>query len=1161
MKFIFAPRVLVTSLVVGLMASGSGATLAQSTVPAEPTTSMVRDALSQAAGFGDRSLIASVVENARLTPQRAGAIEATAVELRPDIADQIRRAVSAGRELAAAYPAASLAGVPGLAGAAVAPRADALPYPGGNPAIPRASLPEFQRNYSLDAMGVATALEQGLTGKGVVVGVIDTGIDMRPDGSVHPEFAGRIDPRSTSFLYWLNSDVVCQRRDTSQCPTFTDEQIEAAFQQGPTDTLDQGKHGTHVSGIIGAGQNGFGMQGVAPGAMILAVKAIQQGGNVVDDEGNVLSTQFLERCGPYEECQKIGGDEVEWTKGFAYLAQFRDVRVINGSFGPGPGDEDVSWDLGNAADQDELRREAVAMRGNLDAGQIIVMAAGNSRIDNPVYSENPSGGGLYPFIRPQNQNARNSAGALIYDDHGSGLDLSFVSPEALAAAEQADGIARGRIIVVVALDAYNQLASYSQMCGAAKEWCVSAPGGDKIALDDPSLGKQGDTAIYSTVPTNSYASYSGTSMASPNVAGAIAILIEAYPTFTPAEIVEILFMTAEDLGAPGVDAVYGWGLVRLDRALSVGPVGMTETGTYTVGEGGGDTTWMVDFTSQGALEKTGSGTLAVQNAATFQQASTVDGGTLSVNGSLTTPTLSVAQGGTLSGTGAVVSDVTVAGLLSPGNSPGTLTVTGDVTLTSTATTRIEVDGPGTGNGAGNFDRILVQGTGSVFTAGGTLAPVLRGIAGSATNTFTPTLGQSFVFVQAPSVAGSFAALTQPSAGLPGGTRFDVLYSPTALALAVTPLSYASLGAVGVAQTANERALGAAIDAARPAAGVRPSAASNDLYTILYSADAAGLDAGFSSLAGQVHAEMGTTAVRAVGRFADTLGDRQMGIAMNRLSARGTPFGTGEAWAAGEVAATDVGTSGGLSGYDVRATNGAVGADWRFGFGAAGFALSYEYADVSAGANGSGDVDTYQGGLYGTFDAGPVAFALRGGLSWGDLSTSRLTSLGSYAATASADGSGFGGFAEATAFHAFETPAVTVTPSATLGYRGFRRDAATETGSVFALTVPAETFTETQTTLAVALSHRFALANGVLLEPVASVGWRHDFGGIDRGTDLGLLGAAFSADGAEVGDDAFLGSLGLTAVASDRFALGASYQAEIRDNLTGHTFAAQASIRF
>ncbi len=55
--------------------------------------------------------------------------------------------------------------------------------------------------------------------------------------------------------------------------------------------------------------------------------------------------------------------------------------------------------------------------------------------------------------------------------------------------------------------------------------------------------------------------------------------------------------------------------------------------------------------------------------------------------------------------------------------------------------------------------------------------------------------------------------------------------------------------------------------------------------------------------------------------------------------------------------------------------------------------------------------------------------------------------------------------------------------------------------------------------------------------------------------------AVGNDGAGIGAGACLGRLGLTAVASDRLALGASYQAEIRDNLTSHTCSAEASFRF
>lgn len=1127
------------------------AAMAEPQQPSGTQNTALQTALSAAADHGDRSLIASIIENARLTPYRSAAIETVARELRPELSQAIRQAAAIGEHLSHLPPAASRS-ITG--GAAI--RANPTPFPGGDPNVPPTTLSEYQRNYSLDAMHADAALALGLTGKGVTVGVIDSGIDIRADGTMHPEFAGRIDPRSTSFLYWF---------DPSKLPKdWNDDDFYAAFVQGPTDSMDLDGHGSHVAGIIGAGQNGFGMQGVAPEATLLAVKAIAGVGTIPHDGGE-LSLVDIEYCGPSilkGGCDEIGGkDAAAETYAFQYLAQFPDVRVINGSFGPNPPRGAGNWDLGNEVDQGYMLAEAQTIRRNLDAGQIIVMAAGNGRIYSPVRSENPDGIGLYPFIQPANQGVRNKAGYLVYDDHGSGLDLSFTSAEALSAAEASDGKARGRIVVVVALDAYNQLASYSQMCGVAMNWCISAPGGDQVAVRFPDRGLPGDRGIYSTVPKDAYDYYSGTSMASPNVAGALAVLIEAYPSFTPAEIVNLMFVSAQDLGAPGVDDVYGWGLVRLDRALAAGPIGMNGSGAYTVGAGDIDTTWLVGFTGQGSLEKIGAGTLTVLDEVTFQKASSVEAGTLSVAGALTTPALAIARSGTLGGTGLVSADVTIAGTLAPGHSPGTLTVAGDVTLTPTATTRIEIDGPSTGAGAGSFDRLVVLGTDSTFTASGTLAPVLRGIAGGATNSFTPTLGQSFAFVQAPSIAGGFATLSQPDAGLPAATRFDVLYAPQTLALAVTPASYGDLSALGLSQTSNERALGAALDAVRPAAGVRPEADANDLFNALYSADALALDQGFASLTGQLQAEMATTAVRAVGRFADTLGERQMGLALGRLDATGTAYGTGEAWVAGEANATNVGGSQGIAGYDTRAGTVVLGLDWRLDAGVAGVAVSYEYADVSSAWNGSGDVDTYHGGVYGTFALGPAMLALRGGLTYGELSTARATMLGDTAATAGSKGHGLGGMAEATLFRAFEMSAATITPSATLGYRGFHRDALQETGSPFALSAPGQTFEETQATLALTASRRVELANGTVLEPVLGAGWRHDFGDLEQTAELDILGASFTAQGAPIGRDAFLGRIGLNARASERLVLGAAYEAEIRENLTAHSFNANATFRF
>ncbi|WP_292053279.1 MULTISPECIES: S8 family serine peptidase [unclassified Martelella] len=1120
---------------------------------ADQSSEAVRAALQEAIAFGRKSLLASIVENARLTPERADLIEAEARRLRPDLAASISKAVASGRHLASLFPEASVSGTVRTQPRASSPAARATPYPGGNPSIPKDALSEYQRNYSLDAMHVDAALEKGFTGKGVVVGVIDTGIALSPNGTVHPEFEGRVDPRSKSYLYWFDPSVEGEH--------LTQEQFEAAFEQGPDDPYDIDGHGTHVSGIIGAGRNGFGMEGVASQATILSVGAIPGGDGEVFVDGEDFDIDDLQYCGPSllnGTCEPITGSRVPDTVGFEYLSQFSDVKVINGSFGSNAEPDQKTWDIPVGA-QAQFMADAKAMKQSLDAGQIIVMSAGNEFLEAPVLAENPFSSGLFPFIQPKNEAATNSSGSLVYDDHGTGLDLSFTSAEALAAAEKQDGIARGRIVVVVALDAYNQISSYSNRCGVAKEWCIAAPGGDQ-----PSGA---DSGIYSTVPEDlvpsGYDSYSGTSMAAPNVSGAVAVLTEAYPSFTPAEIVEILFMTAEDLGAAGIDAVYGWGLVRLDRALSVGPVGMTGEGVYTVGADGSDTTWIVSFTSDGSLEKQGGGTLSILNAATFRQGAGVEGGLLAVDGDLTTPELHVGRNGTLGGTGRVVADVDVDGTLAPGQSPGTMTIAGNVRLAPTATMEIDVDGTGTENGAGNYDRLLVAGTGNDFAANGTLQPRLRGISGAATNAFTPMPGELFTFVQVAdgSVTGSFASLDQPDAGLAPGTRFDVLYAADALSLAATPERYADLSVFGISATQNEKALGTAIDRSRPPAGVRPGAAYNESFNALYAADIEALAGGLSSLTGQIHAEMGTSAVRAIGRFADRIGERQIGLATGWLSETGTPYGTGEVWVSGNHAHTDVASSGAISGYDVNANNGAFGIDWHFGQTIAGVAGSYEYADISAKANGDGNIGTYQAAAYATFETAGPTVAVRGGLSYGDLSTSRLTTLGKYAAMANASGHGMGGFAEVSAFQDFEMAALTLTPSATLGYRGFHRDAMTETGSLFALSLPDETFSETQTTLALSASHRFVFDNGLKLEPVLSAGWRHDFGDLDRSSSLAIFGSGFDASGADTGRNAFIGRVSVNAIASDRFTFGASYEAELRDNLTSQTFSANASLKF
>jgi subtilisin family serine protease len=60
---------------------------------------------------------------------------------------------------------------------------------------------------------------------------------------------------------------------------------------------------------------------------------------------------------------------------------------------------------------------------------------------------------------------------------------------------------------------------------------------------------------------------SGTSMATPFVSAAAALVLAARPTSSPAAVARLLERTAQDLGSPGRDAETGYGLVRADRAL------------------------------------------------------------------------------------------------------------------------------------------------------------------------------------------------------------------------------------------------------------------------------------------------------------------------------------------------------------------------------------------------------------------------------------------------------------------------------------------------------------------------------------------------------------------------------------------------------------------
>lgn len=115
----------------------------------------------------------------------------------------------------------------------------------------------------------------------------------------------------------------------------------------------------------------------------------------------------------------------------------------------------------------------------------------------------------------------------------------------------------GHFVNVVAWDSdTSTLAEYSNACGVTMDYCITAPG---------------------TIKTDDGYTHVGTSFAAPVVSAAIAVLREAWPYLTSAEITDILFTTAADLGDAGIDEIYGHGMLDLENATR--PVGELQIAT------------------------------------------------------------------------------------------------------------------------------------------------------------------------------------------------------------------------------------------------------------------------------------------------------------------------------------------------------------------------------------------------------------------------------------------------------------------------------------------------------------------------------------------------------------------------------------------------------
>ena len=203
-------------------------------------------------------------------------------------------------------------------------------------------------------------------------------------------------------------------------------------------------------------------------------------------------------------------------------------------------------------------------------------------------------------------------------------------------------------------------------------------------------------------------------------------------------------------------------------------------GSFTIQNG-------ASFTSGQAF--TNAGTVTINSGSAFIPGGTgvytqTGGTTILSSGTLGTSGNQVdIQGGTLSGPGTVNANLTNAGEVDLGSSPGLLDVTGNYTQTPAGTLALKVGGATAGT---LFDQVNVTGTAAL---GGTLNVSLE-------NGFGPSAGESFDVLNFASSSGSFATVNLPLIdGLPAfitstmPTSFDLVGATTAPDLAVSDITF------------------------------------------------------------------------------------------------------------------------------------------------------------------------------------------------------------------------------------------------------------------------------------------------------------------------------------------------------------------------------------
>ena len=769
------------------------------------------------------------------------------------------------------------------------------------------------------------------------------------------------------------------------------------------------------------------------------------------------------------------------------------VRIINNSWGSGNKSmTDFPVEYWNALQPNLI---AAAHRA-VDSGALMIFATGNDGRMDPA---SPAG---LPYYVPE-------------------LEAGWLAVAAVAPVHMPD---------------------WSNSCGVAMAWCLSAPGGsDGWTLDDSGqwiwINDRDDILV--AHPGDGYSRQWGTSMAAPHVAGAAALVAQRFPYMSMAQVRQVLLGTATDVGDEGVDEIFGYGLLNVGAAVR-GP-GKFDWGDFSAAIPQGSSTWSNDITGDGGLIKSGAGVLVLDGDSNYRGATQVNGGVLAIDGSIASNTL-VNTEGLLAGNGTIVGTVDNGGMVAAGrpHEGGTLTIEGDYIQRRNASLLVQALAP---NGT---SRLAITGTAQI--EGGAVKVEL------APGRFRGDQRHTIVSA-ANGVSGRYDALAERYAFL----DLSLAYGPKHIYLDVdrNATAFADVGATG-----NQRAVGAGIESlGLPDAG--PAAVMTDvisdsngtgLYDQVILMDAGAARSTFDSLSGEMHASVASSLMDDSRYARDAISNRLRAAfsVVQAASVAGAAASTdgmsatasSAAWAQAFGAWGHMSSSGGTarlnrssSGFFVGA-DGKLGDTWRAGL-MGGYGSSALRVDERSS---SASVDSYTLAAYAGTQQGAAALRLGAAHTWHKIDAKRAIPL--FERTATSDYRARTAQLFGQMSYRFDAGKATIEPFAQLAYVRLHTDGFSEGGPA-GLVARSGSQGDTFSTLGMRGEAVVGSTDTSQLIARATVGWQHAFGRVSPRTHFSFEGGnPFTIEGVPLARDALVLDVGLSLQTASNLSINVSYTGQI-----------------